>query len=75
MEEPSQFGFVGPAWAEELSARVDGLVVGSSRRREFCHFTDIPSPSLLKRLLKGERGAAERQSRRRLVGSGVRTPR
>ena len=24
------------------------------RRREFCHFTDIPSPSLLKHLLNGE---------------------
>ena len=30
-----------------------------SRRREFCHFADIPSPSMLKRLLKGEEGAAE----------------
>ena len=29
-----------------------------SRRRD-CHFTDIPSPSLLKHLLKGEGGAAE----------------
>ena len=33
----------------------DGL---NSRRRD-CHFADIPSPSLLKRLLKGEGGAAE----------------
>ena len=31
-----------------------------------CHFTDSPSPSLLKHLLKGEGGAAEWQSRRRL---------
>ena len=31
----------------------------SRRRREFCHFTDPPSPSILKRLLKGEGGAAE----------------
>ena len=30
-----------------------------SRRREFCHFADIPSPSMLKRLLKGEGDAAE----------------
>ena len=30
-----------------------------SRRREFCHFTDIYSPSILKHLLKGEGGAAE----------------
>ena len=29
------------------------------RRREFCHFTDIPSPSVLKHLLKGEGGTAE----------------
>ena len=32
--------------------------VGLSRRRD-CHFTDTPSPSLLKRLVKGEGGAAE----------------
>ena len=37
-----------------------------ARRREFCHCADTPSPSLLKRLLKGEGGAAEGQSRRRL---------
>ena len=36
-----------------------------SRRRE-CHFADIPPPSLSKRLLNGEMGAAECQSRRRL---------
>ena len=29
-----------------------------SRRRD-CHFTDIPSPSTLNHLLKGEGGAAE----------------
>ena len=34
-----------------------------SRRREFCRFADTPSPPLLKRLTKGEEGAAERQSR------------
>ena len=38
-----------------------------SRRREFCHFADAPSPSTLKRLLKKEEGAAEGQSRRRLA--------
>ena len=48
-----------------LDHRRDG--VGPSRRRD-CHFADIPSPSLLKRLLKGEGGAAKWQSRRRLVG-------
>ena len=31
---------------------------GNSRRRD-CHFADISSPSLLKRLLKGEGRAAE----------------
>ena len=35
----------------------EGMV--TSRRREFCHFADIPSPSLLKRLVKVEGGAAE----------------
>ena len=29
----------------------------SRRRREVCYFADTPSPSLLKRLLKGEGGA------------------
>ena len=38
-----------------------------SRRRD-CHFDDDPSPCLLKRLMKGEGGAAEWQkSRRRLI--------
>ena len=47
---------------------VPGLVpLQVSRRREFCHFADIPSPPLLKRLLEGEGGAAEWQSRRRLL--------
>ena len=32
---------------------------GSASRRRDCHFTDIPSPSILKHLLKGEGGAAE----------------
>ena len=36
-----------------------------SRRREFCHFTDALSSSLLKHLLHGEGGAAERQNSRR----------
>ena len=31
----------------------------ASRRREFCHFDGTPSLCLLKRLLKGEGGAAE----------------
>ena len=30
-----------------------------SHRRDFCHLTDIPSPSILKHLLKVEGGAAE----------------
>ena len=32
---------------------------GDASRRRDCHFTDIPSPSLLKHLLKIEGGAAE----------------
>ena len=32
---------------------------GFTSRRRDCHFTDIPSPSLLKHLLKGEGDAAE----------------
>ena len=36
-----------------------------SRRREFCHFADALSPSLLAHLLKVEGGAAEWQSHRR----------
>ena len=43
---------------------------GPSRRQEFCHCTDIASPSMLKHLLKGEGVSAEWQSRRRLVGPG-----
>ena len=31
----------------------------SGRRREYCPFAGIPSSSVLKRLLKGEGGAAE----------------
>ena len=46
-------------------SRVDGWIprcshVANSLRRD-CQFTDIPSPSQLKHLLKGEWGAAERQ--------------
>ena len=32
---------------------------GDISRRRGCHVTGIPSPSILKRLLKGEGGAAE----------------
>ena len=35
------------------------LVAGECSRRRDCHFADIPSPSLLKHLLKAEGGAAE----------------
>ena len=42
-----------------LADNMSALRVCPSRRREFCHFADIPSPSLLKHLLKGEGGAAE----------------
>ena len=37
-----------------------------SRRREPCHFPDTRSPSILKRLTKGEYDVAEWQSRRRV---------
>ena len=40
------------------------------RRREFRYSADAPSPSLLRRLLKGEGGAAEWRSRRRLGEPG-----
>ena len=37
-------------------------VVPIRRPRDFCYFADIPSPSVLKHLLKVEGGAAEWQS-------------
>ena len=44
---------------------------GTIRRlREFFHFADVLSPSLLKHRLEGEGGAAEWQSRRRLGTGG-----
>ena len=39
--------------------RVQGA---ASRRREFCHFADTPSPSLLKPLLKGDGGVRQNDS-------------
>ena len=45
-----------PADKDELEQYAHPLE--PSRRRD-CHFTDIPSPVLLKHLLKGEGGAAE----------------
>ena len=52
----------GPADAAAEAGRVfemfDADGGGASRRRA-CHFADTPSPSLLKRLLQGKRGAAE----------------
>ena len=44
------------------------------RRREFGHFADTHSPSVLKRLLKGEGGAAEWRSRRRRGQTRPRRP-
>ena len=45
--------------AEECGAH-DGEGRGHQPSRwRVCHFADIPSPSLLKRLLKGEGGSAE----------------
>ena len=46
-----------------------------SRRREFCHSAGIPSPSVLKHLLKGEGGAAEGQNSRRRPRSRTRSKR
>ena len=44
----------------QISEKLLRLSIGSdSRRREFCHITDTPSPSLSKRLLQREGGAAE----------------
>ena len=36
-----------------------GMARAASSCRRDCHFTDTPSSSMLKRLLKGEEGAAE----------------
>ena len=47
-----------------LSAEEMKYLSVSSRRRDH-HFADTRSPSVLRRLLNGEGGAAERQSRRR----------
>ena len=47
------------AAAIPLAERLVGAAGGSSRRREFCHFADSPSRSLLKHLLNLEEGAAE----------------
>ena len=43
----------------EMAAATCPTLCGCNSRRRDCHFTDIPYPSLLKRLLKGEGGAAE----------------
>ena len=54
--------------ADEMMSAVDSSAAGSTllprswpmpSRRRNCHSADIPSPSLLKNLLKGEGGAAE----------------
>ena len=37
-----------------MTSRRDGVAAGWCSRRRDCHFADIPSPSLLKRLPKGE---------------------
>ena len=46
--------------ARDARVRTAGHVKPSDRR-EFCHVADTPSPSVLKRLLKIEAGAAEWQ--------------
>ena len=35
------------------------VTAGTTSRRRDCHFADAPSAAILKRLLKGEGGAAE----------------
>ena len=41
------------------SAPISSASLRRRHRREFCHFADALSPLLLRRLLKGEGGAAE----------------
>ena len=56
-------GSAGPptpdALLEFLAGRWPLLSSLVSRRRRDCHFADVPSPSLLKRLPEGEGDAAE----------------
>ena len=47
----------GAGQAEHGATRI-ALDGGTSHWRD-CHFADVPSPSILKHLLKGEGGAAE----------------
>ena len=47
------------AWRTVNVPAVMWAVGDASRRREFCHCADTPSPSLLEHLLKEEGGAAE----------------
>ena len=49
----------GSELATRALVELAGRATGNSRRREFCHFADIPSPSMLEHLLKGEGGAVE----------------
>ena len=54
MERPACCNFIS-----KLDGPLPVSIIGSSSRRRDCHFTDTPSPSILKRLLKGQGGAAE----------------
>ena len=53
-EHTCRIGWPGAGGVPMLKART----CEPSRQRD-CHFTGIPSPSILKNLLKGEGGAAE----------------
>ena len=55
---PSASSFATGQSRCRLNGRGNGFDTPPSHRRD-CHFDDIPSPSILKRLLKVEGGAAE----------------
>ena len=66
LDNPLGVGFLGMIYAQAAAALLcllgimfgDPGVVHASRRRD-CHFTGTPVSSILKRLRKGEGGAAE----------------
>ena len=76
--EKSRRGSSGKVFAKSRPARSHpaprtktGARPGPSRRREFCHFADTPSPSILKHLLNVEGGC----SRMTVSPTATRTPR
>ena len=56
---PAEWEFVLQLLSPAEREKVMKFRFEHSRRREFCHFADVPSASLLKQLRKGEGGAAE----------------